>query len=220
MGHCRLRSGSSPPSTRWISATATSLGHCRPRSGSSPPSRRWISSGARSLCRCRPRSGSSLASKSWISPAVSYCCPPLTSSVICARKEQPSKANVVTRGYRFGPLWYPNKSPTSETVKSSNKQQTGKSGGYAYHGCFYGCFLVIEARGGKLRVLIVVRSRPKRQRQRPDPAKRGRFRVAISDWPPSPPWASEASHAAVPLSMRPRRHAPPCHASPDAQTFS
>ena len=32
--------------------------------------------------------------------------------------------------------------------------------------------------------------------------------------------ALEASHAAIPLSTRPCRYAPPCHASPDAQTFS
>ena len=48
---------------------------------------------------------------------------------------------------------------------------------WAPFGCFYGCFLVIEARGGttqyagsELRVPILVRSRSKCQRQRPDPA--------------------------------------------------
>ena len=64
----------------------------------------------------------------------------------------------------------------------------------------YGCSTVffwvpvIEAHGGsrrnvdsELRVLIVVRSRSKCPAA-PRPRKKGRFRVAISDRPPSPPW--------------------------------
>ena len=43
------------------------------------------------------------------------------------------------------------------------------------YGCFYGCFWVIEAHGGtwfRTPCPIIVRSRSKCQRQRPDPAKR------------------------------------------------
>ena len=56
-----------------------------------------------------------------------------------------------------------------------------------------GCFLVIEARGGRCICFRTpcpnFRAEPfKASAAAPRPRKRGRFRVAISDRPPSPPW--------------------------------
>ena len=58
--------------------------------------------------------------------------------------------------------------------RSENAQKQPQVLGRTRFCCFYGCFLVIEARGGicfRTSCPIVVRSRLKCQRQRPDPAK-------------------------------------------------
>ena len=58
------------------------------------------------------------------------------------------------------------------------------------HGCFYGCFWVIEAHGGRCFRTPCPNCRAKPFKvlaAAPRPRKKGRFGVAISDRPPSPP---------------------------------